>query len=198
MFEVLTGAGLALSAGLNAYIPLLTLGLLTRFTSLVEVPQQWAWLGNEWVLIALAVLLFLEVIADKVPAVDHINDIIQTLVRPTAGGIVFAAGSGAHTPAITHPGEFFSSGALVPFIFGLVVALGMHVAKAGVRSVVNLSTAGIGAPVTSTVEDISAVTMTVLALLLPILLIVFVIVLGIIGVGFYRRRRARARLASHP
>lgn len=198
MFEVLTGGGLALSAGLNAYIPLIALGLATRFTSLVEVPQQWAWLGNGWVLIILAVLLVLEVIADKVPAVDHVNDMIQTLVRPTAGGIVFAAGSGAHTPAITDPGQFFTTGAAAPFIVGLVLALGTHVAKAGVRSVVNLSTAGIGAPVASTVEDVSAVAMTVLAVLLPILLIVFLFLLAVIGIWVYRQRRARTRLASHP
>ena len=198
MFEVLTGTGLALSAGLNAYIPLVTLGLLSRFTSLVELPQQWAWLGNGWVLTILAALLFLEIIADKVPVVDHVNDMIQTLVRPTAGGIVFGAGSGSHTPAITDPGEFFSSGMLVPFILGLVLALGAHVGKAGLRSVVNLSTAGIGAPVASTVEDISALAMTVLALLLPLLLIVFVLVLTFIGFWVYRKRRARARLASPP
>ena len=38
MFEVLTGAGLAAAAGLNAYIPLLAIGLLSRFTDLVSLP----------------------------------------------------------------------------------------------------------------------------------------------------------------
>jgi uncharacterized membrane protein len=90
--ELLTGFGLATAAGLNAYIPLLTLGLLARFTDLVTLPAGWAWLENGWVMAIVAVLLVVEVVADKVPALDSVNDVIQTFVRPTAGGIVFGSG----------------------------------------------------------------------------------------------------------
>lgn len=89
--ELLTGFGLAAAAGLNAYIPLLALGLLARFTDLVTLPASWAWLENGWVMTIVAVLLCVEVVADKVPALDSINDTVQTLVRPTAGGIVFGS-----------------------------------------------------------------------------------------------------------
>lgn len=84
MFEVLTGTGLAASAGLNAYIPLLILGLLGRYTDLIDLPSGWTWLGNGWVILIMAVLLAVEMVADKVPVVDHINDMVQTVVRPTA------------------------------------------------------------------------------------------------------------------
>src|SRR5699024_7038234 len=100
-----TGGGLALAAGLNAYVPLLLVALLARFTSLVALPQQWAWLTGDVALVVLAVLLLVEVVADKVPSVDHVNDLLQTVVRPTAGGIVFAAGSTARTPSVSHPAD---------------------------------------------------------------------------------------------
>ncbi len=195
MLEVLTGSGLALSSGLNAFIPMLSIGLLARYTDLMTLPAPWAWLENGWVLIILGVLLALDVVADKVPAVDHVNDIVQTLVRPTAGGIVFAAGSSSQTPAITDPGAFFTSDAVWPFVIGVVLALSTHVAKASGRAVVNLSTAGVGAPVVSTVEDVSALTLTVLAILVPVLVVVFVIVMVGLGVWLWRRRARRRRHA---
>ena len=191
MLELLTGSGLALSAGLNAFIPMLSIGLLARYTDLVELPAAWAWLENPWALGVLAVLLVLDVVADKVPAVDHVNDVIQTVVRPTAGGIVFAAGSSSETPAITDPGEFFTSSAVVPFIIGLILALSTHLAKASGRAVVNLSTGGIGAPVVSTVEDVSSLTMTVLAILVPVLVVVFLLIL--LAMGFWIRQKLAQR-----
>ena len=95
--ELLTGFGLATAAGLNAYIPLLALGLLSRFTDLVTLPHGWAWLENGWVMTIVAVLLVVEIVADKIPALDSVNDAIQTFVRPTAGGIVFGSGTAAQT-----------------------------------------------------------------------------------------------------
>ena len=103
MFEVLTGAGLAAAAGLNAYIPLLAIGLLSRFTDLVSLPPGWAWLENGWVQIILGVLLVIEIVADKVPAVDSVNDWIQTIVRPAAGGIAREI-RGHHVPPAGGPG----------------------------------------------------------------------------------------------
>lgn len=196
MIEILTGLGLAMSAGLNAYVPALALGLLQRYTSVVDLPGQWAWLGNGWVLSVLAVLFTVEVVADKIPALDHINDLVQTLVRPVSGGVVFTSGVTSATAGDADPGAAFTAGSLAPFLIGLLVALGIHLAKATIRSVVNLSTAGIGAPVLSTVEDVSAISMSVLAILLPILVLVFVGLAVALVVWIIRRRRARARRAA--
>ena len=85
----MTGLGLATAAGLNAYIPMLLMGLLSKFTGLISLPPGWAWLENGWVMAVVAVLLAVEIVADKIPALDTINDTVQTFVRPTAGGIVF-------------------------------------------------------------------------------------------------------------
>src|SRR5689334_24012328 len=93
VLEALTGTGLAASAGLNAYIPLVIMGMLARYTGVIDLPSGWQWLSNGWVLIILVLLLSVEVVADKVPVVDHVNDVVQTVVRPTSGGIVFGAGA---------------------------------------------------------------------------------------------------------
>ena len=192
MLETLTGTGLAAAAGLNAYIPLLALGLLGRFTDVIALPAGWAWLENPWVLIVLGVLLVVEVVADKVPAVDHVNDIVQTIVRPTAGGIVFGSGTSAQTPAISDP-DFFASGSWVPVVGGVVVALLVHLAKAGTRAVANVGTAGIAAPVLSTAEDVSSVVLVALAILLPALVAVALIALAVGLFLLVRRGRRRAR-----
>ena len=191
MLEALTGTGLAASAGLNAYIPLLTMGLLARYTNAIDLPDGWTWLSNGWVLVILAVLLAVEVVADKVPIVDHVNDVVQTVVRPTAGGLAFGAGSASQTVTVSDPGSFFSSHQWIPIAAGVLIALCVHGVKAAARPVVNMSTAGFGAPVASTAEDITSVLMSVVAILLPVLVLVGLGLLVWFGVWVVRRRRRR-------
>jgi len=193
VLEALTGTGLAASAGLNAYIPLLITGLLARFTDAIELPSGWQWLSNGWVIAILALLLAVEVVADKVPLVDHANDIVQTVVRPTAGGIVFGAGSSSQTATVTDPGSFFSSHQWVPIAAGVLIALCVHGTKAAARPVVNATTAGFGAPVASTIEDFSSIVMSLLAILLPILVLLGLVLLGSTAIWAFRRRRQRRR-----
>lgn len=194
--EILTGAGLAASSGLNAYIPLLVLGLLDRCTDLVTLPPGFAWLADGWLLVILGVLLVLEVVADKIPAVDAVNDWIQTLVRPTSGGIVFGAGSASRTVTVTDPASFLTSQQWIPVAVGVVTALAVHVVKATTRPVANAASVGTAAPVLSTAEDASALALSVAAVLLPVLVAVILVVaavgLALLYRAFRRRRRARA------
>lgn len=189
--ELLTGFGLASAAGLNAYIPLLTVGLLARFTGVVALPHGWSWLENGWVLTIVAVLLAVEVVADKIPALDSVNDAVQTVVRPTAGGIVFGSGSAAQTIAVTDPGAFTASAQWIPVAIGVVVALVVHLAKTAVRPAANVATVGIAAPVLSTVEDIISVGLVALAILLPVLVLVAMVAMVWVVVRVLRRRRRR-------
>ena len=197
MLEALTGTGLAASAGLNAYIPLVVMGLLARYTDLVDLPSGWSWLANGWTLIILGLLLAIEVVADKVPVVDHVNDVVQTVVRPTAGGLAFGAGSSSQTVTVSDPGSFFSSHQWVPIAAGVLIALCVHTVKAAARPVVNVSTAGVGAPVASTAEDFGSVVMSLAALLVPILVLIGLALLAWAGFQIARRRRhRRARLTG--
>ncbi len=193
--ELLTGLGLATAAGLNAYIPLLALGLLSRFTDLVTLPHGWAWLENGWVMTIVAVLLVIEVVADKIPVLDSINDTIQTFVRPTAGGIVFGSGTAAETAAVADPGAFAQSGQWVPIVIGVVVALVVSLTKSAVRPAANVATAGVAAPVLSTVEDGISISLVFIAILIPILVLV-VLVLLVWGLIKLLRRRRQQRSAK--
>jgi hypothetical protein len=190
--ELLTGFGLATAAGLNAYIPLLALGLLSRFTDLVTLPHAWAWLENGWVMSIVAALLVVEVVADKIPALDSINDVIQTFVRPTAGGIVFGSGTAAQTSAVTDPGAFAQSGQWIPIAVGVVTALVVSLTKSTVRPAANVATAGVAAPVLSTIEDVASVGLVLAAILLPVLVLVGVVLLGWAVFRILRRRRRKA------
>lgn len=197
MLELLTATGFALAAGLNAWIPLVLLGALDRFTGLIELPPSWSWLANEWVLLILVVLLVLEFVADKVPGLDTVNDVVQTVVRPTAGGIAFGSGIGATTVAVTDPATFFASDQWVPVAIGIGLALVVHLAKAAARPVLNAATGGVAAPVASVVEDVGSATLVLAAILAPVLIIA-----GIAGTVWFvvwvvrRRRRRRATRAA--
>ncbi len=195
MLETLTGIGLATSAGLNAYIPLLMIAILDRYTNLISLPSGWEWLSNGWVMGMLAVLLLIEMVADKIPILDHLNDAVQTLVRPTAGGLAFGAAASASTVTVKDPGQFFSSHQWVPFVTGMAISFIVHSMKAAARPVVNLSTAGLGAPVASTVEDIFSTAMSFFAIVFPFLILIFLALLVWAFVTFWRRRRRR-RLAK--
>src|SRR5438270_3276807 len=164
--QVLTSFGLSASAGLNAYIPLLIIALLARFTDWVKLSPPFDVISNEWVIGALIVLLVIETFADKIPGVDHVNDFIQTFIRPTAGAVLFA--SEANVLRDINP--------VIPLIAGLLIAFSVHATKATTRPIVNLTTLGIGAPVISTIEDVTAVVTSLVAVFLPfgvILLAVF-------------------------
>src|SRR4030042_2474134 len=93
MLGIFTAFGLAAATGLNAYLPLLSVGLVARYTQLIALKAPWSALTHPLVLVLLAVFLAIEMTVDKIPAVDTINDIIQTEFRTAAGAILFAASS---------------------------------------------------------------------------------------------------------
>jgi hypothetical protein len=189
--QLLTGLGLSTAAGLNAYIPMLLLGLLARFTHIVHLPAGWNWLENGWVILIVAILLIVEIVADKIPALDSINDSVQTFVRPAAGGIVFGSGTAAQTAAVADPGQWAKSGGWIPVVIGIVIALVVSLTKTAVRPAANVATAGVAAPVLSTLEDVTSFSLVFIALLVPLLVLVIVGALVWSGWRLYRQIRRR-------
>ncbi len=188
MIEAISGLGAAFglsgSAGLNAYIPLLLVSLAARFPlddPLVKLQAPFDLMGSWWVIGLLSVLLVIEIVADKVPAVDTVNDGIQTFVRPAAGAILFAGSTNAITEI--HP--------MLALVAGLLVAGGVHATKTAARPVVTVSTAGIGNPVVSVLEDITAFVVSLLALVLPIIAAILMAVFLIFVIAMIRRWRRR-------
>jgi hypothetical protein len=197
MLASLTGMGLSTAAGLNAYIPLLVVGVLSNVTDAVKLPDGYAWLSNWGVLAVIAVLLAAETVLDKVPAVDSVNDAVQTVIRPASGGVVFSATSAA---AGLESSTWMSENPWAGWLLGIVLALAVHAMKAVARPVVNAGTAGVGAPVVSTVEDAGSFGMSLIAVFAPILVIVALLVFAVVAwwlIRKVRRFRARRRAARN-
>ena len=173
MSQLLTGIftafGLSASAGLNAYIPLLIVGLLAHYTNLIHLNEPWNTLSNPWIILMLCILVIIEMIADKVPAVNHINDLIQTVVRPAAGAIAFAASANVVTDVSP----------VLALACGLLVAGTVHVAKAGVvRPMVTATTGGAGNTPVSIAEDVISTVLSILAIVLPVIIGTLLVVLA--------------------
>ena len=184
MLDLFSAFGLAGSAGLNAYIPLLLVALAARFPlsdPLLNLAEPYNIMGSWWAIGIIGVLLIIEMTVDKVPAVDTVNDVIQTFVRPAAGAILFAAN--ANIVNDIHP--VLALGA------GLVVAGGVHAVKSVARPAVTATTAGTGNWLVSLVEDIVAFFTSILAIFLPILGVLLLLVLLFYGVRLYQRRKRR-------
>ena len=194
MFATLTGLGLSSAAGLNAYIPLLLVGSIARYTELIPLGAAWTWLEHPITLSILAVLMVVEFAADKFPALDSVNDLVQTLVRPTSGGITFGAGaSTVQWSEITGQasGVVADAGgpAWGPVIAGALIALVFHLVKALARPVLNAMSLGLAAPVVSFAEDVVSFLTSLSAILLPLLILIVFPLMLLAGAWVVRRRR---------
>ena len=183
---MLSAFGLAASAGLNAYVPLLIVALVARFTDWIELGATWEPLTSWWVIGVLLVLGLVEFFADKIPAVNHANDVIQTFVRPAAGAVLFAASTNVVTDI--HP--------VVAIIAGLLVAGGVHLVKsAAVRPAVSVTTGGVANVPVSIAEDILATILSILAIIVPVVVAVVLILLTATGIWLLWRRANRSMQA---
>jgi hypothetical protein len=182
MMGILAAFGLAAATGLNAYLPLLIVGLLARYTQLIALKAPWSALTHPLVLVLLAVLLAIEVTVDKIPAVDTVNDVIQTVFRPAAGAILFAASGNAIS----------NLSPVLAMICGLLIAGGVHTAKAVARPAVTAGTLGTANPVVSLVEDVVSGATTFIAVVAPAVLAVLVL-LVVFWILRWRRRKGMRR-----
>ena len=186
LFGIFSAFGLSASAGLNAYIPLLVVGVLAHYTDLIKLNQPYDLLANPWILILVGILLIIEMLADKVPAVNHINDIIQTIFRPAAGAIVFAASTNA-------------VGGMNPVLalaLGLLVSGSVHTVKsAAVRPAITAATGGTANVPVSIAEDVISTVLSILSVVVPILVGVFLVLLVSLIIWWIWRRATRKRQA---
>ena len=184
--DIFTAFGLSISAGLNAYIPLLIVSLAAKFTDLITLNSPWDALTSWWVIGLLIVLSLVEFFADKIPAVNHFNDAIQTFVRPAAGAIVFAATASV---AEVHP--------VLALAAGLLVSGGVHATKSVVvRPAVTATTGGAGNVPVSILEDIVSTVLSLLAIIIPIIIAMIVILITSWLVWWLWRRANREELVQ--
>ena len=182
---VLAAFGLSASAGLNAYIPLLVIALLARFTDFIQLSSPWDVITSWWIIGLLLFLSLIEFFADKIPAINHVNDAIQTFIRPIAGAIVFAAAANVVTEV--HP--ILALGA------GVLVSGTVHTVKsAAVRPALTATTGGAGNVPVSVAEDVFATFLSIIAIVVPILITFLVIIITALVVWLIYRRGKRKEL----
>jgi hypothetical protein len=88
--QVATGIGLAACAGLRAFLPLLVVGAAGR-AGVVTLGASYEWLASWPALTVFGVAVVTEVLADKIPVVDHVLDLIGGVVKPAAGALLAAS-----------------------------------------------------------------------------------------------------------
>ncbi len=187
LLGIFSAFGLSASAGLNAYIPLLVIGVIAHYTDLIKLNSPWDTLANPWILILLGILLIIEMLADKIPAVNHINDLIQTVVRPVAGAIVFAAGANI----------FANINPVLALACGLLVAGSVHAVKsAAVRPLVTATTGGAGNLPVSIAEDVTSTVVSLAAVLVPVVIVVLVVLLIIFLMWWWAHRTSEKEAAQ--
>jgi hypothetical protein len=156
----------------------------------IVLPEPYRWIQGGWALGVVSVLLVAELILDKVAVVDHLNDVVQTLVRPTVGGVIFAATSAAEQ---VDSSTWMQQHPWVGVLLGVVVAGAVHAAKATARPLVNATTVGTGTPLVSAAEDAASLGMSLVAVFLPVLVVVVLLLLAWGAVAVVRRARRRRR-----
>ena len=186
LMSIFSAFGLSASAGLNAYIPLLVVALLGRFTNLIKLSSPWDALTSWWVIGLLVILSLIEFFADKVPAVNHINDVIQTFVRPVAGAVIFAASAKVITDV--HP--------VLSLACGLLIAGSVHAVKSlAVRPAVTATTGGAGNVPVSIMEDVISTVLSILSAVVPVMIAVILVLFTSWVIWRMWRRANRLRAA---
>ncbi len=176
--SLLTGLGLSAPAGLNAYLPLLVVALVDRFSTVLSLGRPYDFLSSNWGIAVLTILLTVEVVVDKVPGADHANDLLQSAIRPAAGAILAMAAT-----------EQASVNPVVAMVLGLVLAGAVHTAKATTRPAVTVTTGGLGNPIVSLVEDVIAAVSAIAAVFVPLLAVLVLVVFAAFLVWALRRVR---------
>ncbi|MFZ5872697.1 MAG: DUF4126 domain-containing protein [Actinomycetota bacterium] len=182
------------ASGINAYLVVLVLGLADRFATLDQVPDA---LARTDVLVAAGVLFCVDVVADKIPYVDSVWDVVHTAVRPTVAAVLGALIAGDATTL---------EQALAATTGG-VTALASHAVKAGLRAAVNTSPEPASNVTVSVAEDVAVASVVSLAVVAPWVAATVAAVLLLAGVvlvllllsrirAWRRRRRERAAPGS--
>ncbi len=192
--EYLLAIGLGIATGTNAYLPMLVVGALAKWTPLVHLPDQWQWLSADWTLIILATLVVGEFVAARIPGFATWNDILQTAVRPTSAGLTVVSTTAGGAGVVTDWDQWWASGGWVPVVLAIAVSLTVHLLKLVFRAGIDAVSGGLATPVVAWVDDTTSLGFSVAALLAPLFVPVLIAVIAATTWWMMHRRRTR----KHP
>ena len=119
---------LAWASGIRLYLTVFAVGL-AGYLGYIELPEALRVLQHPWVLGAAGVMLVMEFIVDKVPALDSAWDAIHTFIRIPAGALLAAGATGDTLSALT----------VAAGLLGGSITAGTHLTKAAGRGLINTS-----------------------------------------------------------
>ena len=182
--QLAMGFALAATVGLRAFLPLLAAGLLARF-GYVDLGSSFEWMSKTPALIVFGSAVIFEMLADKVPGLDHALHAVEAFVKPVAGTLVAAS-------------LFTNLDPMLAVVLGLIgggtIAGMVHVAKGTTRVASTAMTGGLANPALSLFDDVLAIGGIILAILAPIIAAIIVVILVIGVVRLLRRRRREPEL----
>ncbi len=155
---LLAGTGFSFSSGLNAYLPLLILALVDRLGTAIELDSPYDGISSNIGILILLLVLPIELIADKIPRLDHYNDMLHTVIRPLAGAFCFMAIASQDDDL-----NVWVAGAI-----GLLIAGATHAWKMKARPSITSGTNGLGNPFVSVLEDGVVIVVSILAAVVPL------------------------------
>jgi hypothetical protein len=162
LVQVMMATSLAACAGLRAWLPLLLVGVLGR-AELLDLHGSFGFLSATPALVVFGLATVIEMLADKIIALDHMLDVLSTLVRPVAGSVLAAAALADLDPL---------QATLAGLIVGGGTALTVHAGKAAVRAKTSAFVplhGGVGNALLSFAEDGAALLGVPLAIFAPVL-----------------------------
>jgi len=174
------GIGLAACAGVRAWLPLLLAGLLAR-AGVLELGPSFRFIASNQALILFGVATVVEILGDKIPAVDHTLDALSTVLRPAAGSLLAAS----VLWRVPDPLTALALGVAV----GAPTALVPHAAKSALRATSTVFTGGLANPILSLIEDLATLLMFLFTVVLPVAAALAILVVAVLVVRRLSRRR---------
>ncbi|MDR6674144.1 DUF4126 domain-containing protein [Xanthomonas sp. 1678] len=163
------GILLAWLAGIRVYLTVFGVGM-AGLLGWLDLPQALQATESWWVLGTSGALALAEFFADKIPGVDSVWDLLQTLTRIPAGAFLAAA--------TLSPDGQLGAGALAT---GAGIALTSHVLKSGSRALLNTSPEPASNWIASLTEDSVVIATLALALAHPWLALIVVLGASVLG-----------------
>ncbi len=182
--SIALGIALAACAGLRAWLPIFAVGVSVRL-GVLPLGDSFRFLGGNVALTVFAIATVIELLADKIPVVDHALDALSTFLKPVAGMVLAASVMWT----VDDPIVALALGVMV----GAPASLVPHTAKATLRGVLSPITAGIAAPILSVLEDVIAFGLVALAILAP-----FVVAAGFVLFALVTGRFLRKKMTHNP
>ncbi|WP_298309179.1 DUF4126 domain-containing protein [Flavobacterium sp.] len=167
ILSICLGIGLASASGFRVFLPVFALSLASYF-NVIPLNESWAWIGCLPALISFGVAMIFEIFGYYIPFIDNLLDTIATPLAAIAGFVLMSSTMVDISPTMTT-------------ILAIIAGSGSATAFQGLTTTTRLAssvkTAGLGNPVVSTAETGTAITLSSLAIFLPIVAVILVVII---------------------